>query len=143
MITIKIDTKESAKLLSFMENNQRLIDSAINKALRKVGDRAQQDARRFAPVKRGQLRRSIQKRMGHRFIIIGTDLKYAPVHEFGATITPKKAKTLAFKVNGKWVFAKRVVIPKYKGRGYFNPAFQEARKFAKQVFKTEIQAVIK
>lgn len=37
--------------------------------------------------------------------------EFARVHQFGATITPKKAKMLAFKVRGKFVFAKKVVIP--------------------------------
>lgn len=37
--------------------------------------------------------------------------EYARIHQFGATITPKKAKMLAFKVRGKSVFAKKVVIP--------------------------------
>lgn len=35
----------------------------------------------------------------------------ARVHQFGATITPKNAKVLAFVAGGKNVFAKRVTIP--------------------------------
>ncbi|WP_175404830.1 phage virion morphogenesis protein, partial [Endozoicomonas atrinae] len=40
------------------------------------------------------------------------NVKYAAVHNFGATIRPKKAKILAFPgKNGQTVFAKKVVIP--------------------------------
>ncbi len=41
----------------------------------------------------------------------GTGWIGARVHQYGATIVPVKAKVLAFKVGGKSVFAKKVVIP--------------------------------
>lgn len=45
-------------------------------------------------------------------VSIGTNLLYAPVHQFGATIVPKKAKRLVFPgPNGQLIFAKKVVIP--------------------------------
>jgi hypothetical protein len=36
---------------------------------------------------------------------------YAIVHEEGRTIRPKRAKYLRFQIDGRWVFAKQVVIP--------------------------------
>lgn len=143
MISIKFNKRESQKAIQLLKNSQRILDQAINKALNKLGSQIQSKARELAPVKRGQLRRSITKRMGNRYVVIGTDLKYARIHEFGGIITPKAKKTLAFKVNGKWVFAKKVKIPKYKGRGYFTPAFQKAKKDAKRIFKKEIQINLK
>lgn len=38
--------------------------------------------------------------------------KYLPTHEFGATIRPKTARALRFKVGGRWVFAQEVTIPR-------------------------------
>lgn len=52
---------------------------------------------------------------------LGTNLKYAGVHQFGAVIKPVRAKALAFRLRGdgggrrrfgNLVFAKRVVIPR-------------------------------
>lgn len=42
---------------------------------------------------------------------IGTNVQYAATHQYGATITPTKARTLRFKVGKKWVLAQRVEIP--------------------------------
>lgn len=50
---------------------------------------------------------------GHA-VVIGTNLEYAPVHQFGATIRPKSSDPkarLRFMVNGKPVFAREVTIP--------------------------------
>lgn len=38
----------------------------------------------------------------------GSDAKYARLHQFGGTITPKRAKRLSF---GNGIFAKKAVIP--------------------------------
>ncbi|EFO31676.1 phage virion morphogenesis protein [Roseibium sp. TrichSKD4] len=41
----------------------------------------------------------------------GATWEYAHVHQFGAVIKPQTAKILAFKIGGKSVRAKKVVIP--------------------------------
>lgn len=41
----------------------------------------------------------------------GASWEYAHVHQEGAVITPKTAQALQFKIGGKTVHAKRVVIP--------------------------------
>jgi len=41
----------------------------------------------------------------------GATWEYAHVHQFGAVIKPQTAKMLAFKIGGKSVRAKKVVIP--------------------------------
>ena len=76
---------------------------------------------------------------------IGPDasVPYAAIHEFGGVITPKVAKFLKFVVGGKFVQAKRVVIPP---RPYMRPSLDQSRgrileEFAKpveQVFPREI-----
>lgn len=44
-------------------------------------------------------------------VTVGTNVIYAPTHQFGATIKPKKGKFLVFKLGDKTVFAKQVTIP--------------------------------
>src|SRR5262249_52110977 len=45
------------------------------------------------------------------FEITSTNVQYATLHQFGGTITPKRARVLAFKVRGQQVFARKVTIP--------------------------------
>lgn len=72
-------------------------------------------------------------------VAVGTNLVYAPVHEFGAVITPKTATRLHFVVDGEDVFAKRVVIP---ARPYMRPAFDHGREPAMKVAAQVIGEVI-
>lgn len=41
--------------------------------------------------------------------------KYVRTHEYGATIRPKTANYLRFRINGKWISTKEVTIPKRLG----------------------------
>lgn len=60
----------------------------------------------------GRLRRSILAQSDNSGVTIGTNLKYARAHQFGATIVPKTAKRLVFAgQGGRKIFAKKVVIP--------------------------------
>ncbi len=44
-------------------------------------------------------------------VTVGSDRKYAAIHQFGGTIIPKSKKRLAFSIGGQMVFAKSVKIP--------------------------------
>jgi phage gpG-like protein len=60
----------------------------------------------------GRLQRSIVSSPDAQGVTVGTNLVYAPVHQFGATIEPVKAKRLVFPgPGGKLIFAKKVTIP--------------------------------
>lgn len=60
----------------------------------------------------GRLNRSIVANPDKTGVTIGTNVKYAPTHQFGATITPKTARRLVFPgPNGQLIFAKKVTIP--------------------------------
>lgn len=59
----------------------------------------------------GLLRRSITNTSDDETAVIGTNRIYAGIHQFGGVITAKKSKYLRFKINGREVFAKSVVIP--------------------------------
>ena len=70
----------------------------------------------------GRLRRSFSVRAtGPWGFTIGTNVRYAAPHQFGATIVPKKARALRFRLaggrgrrkggKGRWVTAARVTLP--------------------------------
>lgn len=75
--------------------------------------------------KTGQLRRSLAPRgtkgtagpsgilkFSNDVVTIGTTVKYAAVHNYGAVIRPKRKKVLSWTVGKKRYFAKEVTIPK-------------------------------
>ena len=59
----------------------------------------------------GRLKNSIGYEASPALVVVGTSAEYAATHQFGAHIEAKNAKTLKFKVNGKWVSKKSVDIP--------------------------------
>jgi len=70
---------------------------------------------------------------------VGTNVVYAPVHEFGATIRAKRAKYLRFKVQGRFVSVKEVTIPK---RPFMKPSLEERRPaIAAAIRKTVVQVI--
>lgn len=109
----------------------------------------QNAAKRLAPVKAGNLRRSIHigghedqapdfsssaenrgngrvpdpERDDERVTVyVGTDVEYAKIQEFGGTIKPKTARALVFEVNGEVVTTGAVTIPAHP---YMRPAYDE------------------
>lgn len=71
-------------------------------------------------VRTGRLRRSIhytlENTTNRSTAIVGTNVEYAAIHEFGGTIPahvifPKNKQALKFMMGGQVVFAKRVNIP--------------------------------
>lgn len=69
----------------------------------------------------GRLRRSFTYQASPRGFVVGTNVRYAATHQYGATIRPKRAKYLRFRLpggsrprkggRGRWVQVKQVVIP--------------------------------
>lgn len=97
--------------------DRKRIEQLIENALIREAFRFQQEASANAPIKTGQLRRSIFPpqifRLGSRsYAIVGADpnvARYVVYQEFGTgEITPKRAKALRwFSEGGKPIFAKR------------------------------------
>ncbi|NHM25458.1 phage virion morphogenesis protein [Desulfofundulus sp. TPOSR] len=58
-----------------------------------------------------RLRNSISYAARPDRVEVGTNDKRAPVHQFGATIRPSRAKALKFQVGGRWAVKKLVRIP--------------------------------
>lgn len=62
-------------------------------------------------VQSGQLRQQLSTEVRGHTIIVGSAMPYGGVHQFGATIIPRTKKSLAFRMGGKVVHARKVVIP--------------------------------
>ena len=60
----------------------------------------------------GRLSTEINHEASPFSVIWGSNLKYAETHQFGATITAKNGKSLAFRIGDQTVFKKSVTIPK-------------------------------
>lgn len=57
------------------------------------------------------LRNSVTKRFSREGVEVGTNIKYARIHQKGGTIRAKKAEFLRFKVGSRWAMKKSVKIP--------------------------------
>ncbi|MBF0178096.1 MAG: phage virion morphogenesis protein [Magnetococcales bacterium] len=58
-----------------------------------------------------RLRGSVVYKAGRDQVVVGTNVLYAAVHQFGATIVPVQAKRLRFQIGSHVVYAKKVTIP--------------------------------
>lgn len=115
------------------------VQPAIKNALRESAMIVRRSATLKAPFKSGALRRSIVEYSNGNTMEIGTNLIYAAIHEWGWVITPKRAKYLTFKVNGKRVRTKRVVIP---ARPFMGPALRENTKNIINIFNKHLAKLL-
>ena len=79
----------------------------------------------------GTLRRSITHNANINEVIYGSNLEYARIHNDGGIIKATNKKALKFKVNGKWVTKKQVIIPKREFIGISNDDKLEAMEMIK------------
>jgi phage virion morphogenesis protein len=82
---------------------------ALNKDYRRVEKRGPGMLRERAM--RGGLFGSLTSQVEGKALRIGTNKIYAATHQFGATIRPKNAPALVFKLGGRTVRAGKVTIP--------------------------------
>lgn len=58
-----------------------------------------------------RLRNSIATTANEQGFAVGTNVKYAAIHQLGGTIRAKTSRGLIFKINGKFVRKKEIEIP--------------------------------
>lgn len=95
---------------------KRVKDKDGNFVLTKTGQKQAEANRAGTPGQplrdTGRLNRSIVSQSDADGVTVGTNVKYARVHQFGATIKPRKKPFLVFPgPSGQMIFAKRVTIP--------------------------------
>jgi len=99
MITIKADVKGLQRVIS---KYPKQLDNATSIALRRMGQEVRSDAVSWAPVKTGDLSRSIL--MSPQFpktrVTVGTNKPDARIQDLGGTIRPKRAQYLTIPLGG-------------------------------------------
>ena len=84
----------------------------------------------------GTLSRSITHEVTTSRARVGTNLKYARIHEVGGIIRPKTAPALVFKTaDGSWVRTQKVIMP---ARPYLRPAVYKNRRAIKKFLGRKI-----
>lgn len=141
MLRIQINKQKSAKFFQVMATAPEKVSKATGIALRRCGDQLRNDATKLVRYKTGHLRGSIEMQVyGDKKVIVGTDLIYGPIHEFGGTIKAKNKPYLTFKVGGRWVRVKSVKITP---KPYLTPAFEKlAKGDAQKIFNEELLRAI-
>jgi len=95
-------------------------------------------------VRTGRLRSSVTSRVesagGDIVGRVGSNVVYAPVHEYGAVITPKRGKYLTFQVDGHWVRVRSVRIPR---RPIWEPTLKENQEKIRSLFRTAFAELLK
>jgi phage gpG-like protein len=73
---------------------------------------------------------------------IGTNVRYAAIHEFGGTIKPKNGSFLSFKIKDRWVHVREVHMP---ARPYLRPSIEKTFNSgqAASIAKKEMNIVLK
>ena len=112
-----------------MERMKRAMEGLI----RRTADLAETEMRRRAPVRTGELRRSIKKRIDvpNLSAEIGPGVKYAIFVEMGTrphVIRPVRARALRFEVGGEVVFAAYVHHPGTKPQPFVRGTAEEVRR---------------
>lgn len=79
----------------------------------------------------GRLRDSINDQAGRDEVRVGSNVIYAGVHQLGATIVPKNASHLFFRIGGRLVKADSVTLP---ARPYLGISSDDEAEIAEIVF---------
>lgn len=88
----------------------------------------------------GDLARSINYKIKGNRVVVGTNLPYGRIHEYGGRIEARNSPFLVFKVNGRWASKKSVRIPE---RPYLRPGLKDSTKPALTIVSREIDKALK
>lgn len=108
----------------------KAVEKAPRGMMRTLGLSAVAHQKRLAPVRTGNLRRTIHlDSSSATSAVTVASAKYAAAVEFGTgphVIVPRRRKALRFKVGGSVVFAKRVNHPGTKAKPFMVPGAKQA-----------------
>jgi phage gpG-like protein len=154
----ELEVKGMAHLLHRLDAVQAGMQKHLHAGLVKAATTVEREAKRnlsgeVLMVVTGNLRNSVNWRVDDSRLeaVIGTNLVYGPVHEYGAVIRPKVARALHFPVgargqrinpetwDGPWATVQSVTIPK---RPWLMPAFEHNRAFIADIFGHELTALL-
>ena len=81
------------------------------------------------------LKNSISFKARAEGVAVGTNVKYALIHQHGGTIKAKKAKYLRFRIGKRWVMKKSVTIPARPFIGISQDDMEEIRRIVNKHIK--------
>lgn len=123
MATVRVDVDTGGPERMIRAAIDALTPPNVTNALRAAANVYQTGIRSRAPRRTGRLATSFFiDQVGAYEFEVSSGLIYAPVHEFGATIRPVRARALRFTVGSQVVFAQKVTIP---ARPYVAPTFAQ------------------
>ncbi|WP_427340610.1 phage virion morphogenesis protein [Caloranaerobacter sp. DY30410] len=85
------------------------------------------------------LKNSINSRATEEGVVVGTNKKYARIHQYGGEIRAKNKKVLRFKVNGRWISKKKVKIPKREFLGISNSDLIEIKEIIEEKIREHVE----
>lgn len=119
IINIKTDLDEAIALLEDLDTNQHTMRKRILKGIgNEVKNVVKKDFRNHLKNKSGILKKSVVAKIARRGnqVVVTNDadnhgVRYGFALAKGFTITPKKGKTLTFKIGDKWIRRTSVTVP--------------------------------
>ena len=80
----------------------------------------------------GDLARSVNYKVTGNRVVIGSNLKYARIHEKGGTIRARNSPYLVFRIGNQWISTKEVTIPE---RAFLSPALRDSREDSLRIIR--------
>lgn len=139
--TISIQLRGFAEFRRALASGNALAEREVQKAAFSSALAVSGKAKEYAPVKTGNLRRSITYAVEGSKGIVGTNVSYAPFLEFGTKgHGPKSAPFLSFEIDGKRINTKwvRGIEPRF----FFKRAIENSVDTITKAFQAAIDAVI-
>ncbi len=158
MADYTVSIKGADELVSALKKSEETVRDKIGKAVVKAARRVEEAVGTKAPHITGALKGSINVRgpihsNNNIGAVVGTNLKYARAVEFGTgiyaegegatrqPIRPRRAKVLAWKKGGEWIFARQVAG--MKPRRFFKQGVEVSQAEATKIISDGVGEVLK
>jgi HK97 gp10 family phage protein len=148
---LKLTLNNAAKLIDTFNRAPEIARKEYLISLERVAAKVVSEAKRNSPVGKGysgggNLRQSINYvQNGGSGFVVWVNAEYGVYVDQGTRphlILPRTKKMLAFQINGKWVFAKRVNHPGTKAQPFFTNAVAEGERYANVEMEAAADRVI-
>lgn len=144
MSGITFDASDVLRFADQMGRAQPAIRKHLTQGVTKAGHLVEGRAKGNAPVKTGNLRRSITTKVssfgGGAQAIVGTSVSYARWVEEGRGPVVARGRALRFEVGGTVIFRKRVGPA--AGRWYMRKAFQASQGQIRSILRQSAEAAV-
>ena len=131
---IKVEVKREGLNIELLG---RLFSRVIERFIERLADRTEEVMYEKAPERTGRLKKSIRKIVKPNKAVIGPTVPYAIYVEYGTRphkIRPVRARALRFEVEGRVVFAARVLHPGTRPQPFVRETAEQIRDEVSEVF---------